>query len=381
MLQSKNLSLMFLFISIFIYVSCNSKEKNIHLLLNKINAKITFENLFAFEELNEKFIKKRSLTIPKDIELKNKPVIKFDDSTNMAILVTADKKILIFDKNGQLATSIDNYGKGPNQYDDISRLYLYDNYIYVLSYYKNMIQKYNSSGKFVNSYDLKELRSKFQLTNFFFENVILNKDKLLIFAKDVISDKKYFNIIETDTSFSYINKKIIDYPFLSYYPMSDIAVSNDKYYFALPGSEYIFQITKEFDTIAPYVKLNFQNDKNILKKLIEIDLNNPAESELFFKHQNEVEIINQVATFQDFFFVTTSKRFYFFNANLNKGYILNFADIKDDKYFNKLMKSSSDFYYKECRGIELKYKVDLNKNIFVEKIAIYEPDLHLFANQ
>jgi hypothetical protein len=131
---------------------CSHKKKGTN---NQVTIPIDLKHVTSIS-VKEIYSKIEIIPLQTNNETFIKDVNKLLFVNNKYFILDKDQKcIFIFDKNGNLISKINKYGKGPGEYNLISDFELnrFTNCIEVLNP-QGIINSYDSTGKFINSYKL-----------------------------------------------------------------------------------------------------------------------------------------------------------------------------------------------------------------------------------
>lgn len=198
----------FTFLIIIISYSCDNSQKNGYLIDLKKSEPISIKDQF----LNISLIPLE--TSDEGLIGQLLKVIQFDDK--YFILDGKQKSILTFDKSGEFLFKIDNKGKGPGEYTDISDFEInpYSKNIEILSPW-GAIYVYSINGKFLDSYKIPKPIKVVHFFKFISEHSILlycmtEENRIFVY------NRKSGEIVEKDYK---VPEHILTNIFTTFFPM------------------------------------------------------------------------------------------------------------------------------------------------------------------
>ena len=164
---------------------------------------------------------------------------QYDIDDNLIVAYSEESGFAVFDKDGKLLKSFDHRGEGPEEYIQVTDMFLHDNLIYVVSGYQYKILAYSAKdGLF---------QKKFTLPDSYTSATWLD-DKHIALCAAYCSPSK-FNIAILNTETGEIDNQFLPYKhfnsltFGSY--SSFIGRDDDGVYFGLPFNTDLYYLTSD----------------------------------------------------------------------------------------------------------------------------------------
>lgn len=246
----------------------------------------------------------------------------------------------IFILSGNFFSLLENFGKGPDQYQQIDDFTVSENKIYIYDSYGSIIQEYDYQGKFITQILVKEIISNPESFNYL--RKIFYARGLLFFFADYGANlnNSFLKIFCLDTEYSI--KKVLELE------------NNEPIHFAFPDptifSDNFLIFTTPLNNNIFYIKLdNLESgilcranlfDELSLKKLSNID---PYDLDKLTKllDEDEIHFTNSLHSENNILILRQFNRFVVFNFNSKKA--ISFKDNLEE-YLNKRGYSNRLFF-------------------------------------
>lgn len=351
-----------------IFIKVNSIEKPL-----KFSTK-SHSSLKSF--ISSNFKKKFNFTL-KDSRIINIQAIEYYDKLNRIIILANNQKaIAIVDPSvGKILSFINNYGKGPDEYEHIFSFYVYDDYLFVYCSFRRTFFVYNLEGNFVKKISLSKFIKKTNLENFVLSNFIYSERKFLLIFNDALNINSESIFIVVDSSF-YNPKNFKIENFKDYISLPPKIVALDNHFlFASALSDKIYKIDKTLDSIEAFLEFEDKLDKATNEKLKKLDPSNEDDLNQFLKLQTELPFLRSMSFSNNRFSINKGNKFLLLNLDNKMAYeyeinfFENLYNYKVSEEFTETPKGNISVY-----PIFYEYFVDKNKETNI-KFAIFEPKI------
>lgn len=241
-----------LVVLIAICFSCKSEVKSNDIIKIK-PSKLAVEasNLFDdFEIIPLEGLKKSLIgEVTKIVETKN----------IIYVLDQKQEKLFLFSENGEFLNSLQNIGKGPNEYLTLDDFIIYGNTLFLLSRASRKLFQYSLTGKIQKTINIEKQYSQ----------LAKGKGSTLVFYRDFLSMTKddFFNIEVFDLKSETVIKQFS--PFikeqngeLSWGSSRQIfATSKNKLFLTLPFQHKIFEVDKK--GLSNFLAIDFGSENDL----------------------------------------------------------------------------------------------------------------------
>lgn len=232
-------------------------------------------------------------------------------SVGDSVIMVWDKQkqaILLFNNLGNFISKIENSGKGPNEYIEISDVVLDENrkHIILLDPYSQRLQTYDYKGNIVKNQVVSDFMKSGLSFILFGDKIVFNRELNKI-------DEDYLGIFDLESLkfqqgivINTIESILGGYTF----PRS-MTVKNDKLFFLAPGTNKIYEIDKQFNTRCIY-QLNFEGHNPDYKKINAETFTSVQQTDAFIK-------ANKYILFLQDFAITDEYIYFVYNSVVSGG--------------------------------------------------------------
>lgn len=175
---------------------------------------------------------------------------RYDIDDNHIVAYSAESGFAVFDKDGKLLKSFDHRGEGPEEYIQVTGMFLHDGLIYVVSGYQSKILVYSAEdGLF---------QKRIELPDTYISATWLDDGHIALCAAYCSPSK--FNIAILNTATGEIDKRFLPYnhsyslTFGSY--SSFIGRDDDGVYFGLPFNTDLYHLTSDTCKVVESYRFN-----------------------------------------------------------------------------------------------------------------------------
>ena len=267
---------------IFLLIGCSNNR----LKENSDTINIDIEN---FADVNEFFDDSRFVILETNDSALIGSRCLFDIDDNLIVAYSEDSGFAVFDKDGKFLKSFDHHGEGPEEYIQVTNMFLHDDIIYVVSGYQYKILAYSAKdGLF---------QKKIILPDSYTSSTWLD-DKHIALCAAYCSPSK-FNIAILNTATGEIDNQFLPYKhynsltFGSY--TSFIGRDDDGVYFGLPFNTDLYYLTP--DTCKVVESYTF-NTTDYMEPVAMADVNTEEMYELY-KFKRCVKYIDHFCSISD----------------------------------------------------------------------------------